>query len=236
MPDDANLREPIAATIDVVAFMAAAATAVFFGPEVSIPAAAAAGLAPHVGKAVARYMRARVDDLHAGLIAGGVDLDQLADAIESDEKKMDLWRRVLRAGLESPWQEKRRALGRALAEGTLGDSGFDRDARVIKGLDAIEEWDYRVLEFVDRLPERRSPEHQKAPADGNVARAASLEDLRGAFRDDVVDFVIENLENAGLLDNIGYQLWDSPPTWVPTRIADEVLRLVRSAADDERGL
>jgi hypothetical protein len=258
---DDSSKLPVVVRTVIEAAVAAAPTVVdlFFGPGAGIAAAGVSSLGPRVGDAVAARLSRRVGDVADGARAAGIDFDALAEAIEKDELVMELWRRSLRAGIESPWQQKRRALGRAMAEGSLGELGFDKELhlRVIQGLEAVEEWDIKVLEYVDGLPERvvqfdassvvsasasstsyTTLDQERGGTEGEVklnAKVVREEELLSVFIPDVVDFVVENLESAGLIDNVGLGTYNSISMWTPTRIGLEVLRLIRAAAEEEQG-
>lgn len=214
------------------AFAAAPAMAgAIFGPEVGVGVAALAPAGAQIAETVSNILTSRALDVRAGAEDAGLDFGNLAETITSgDELAIELWRRVVRAGVDSPWQQKRRALGHALAEGTLGELGFDKELhlRIVQGIDAVEQWDVRVLNFIDRI--------EDDAVSGTRARIARIEDLRREFTDIVVDVVIENLESNGLVDNIGRGPGlRSVSMWTPTRIGDEVLRIIRAATVEDQG-
>lgn len=235
--EDGDRDLPAIVRYVVEASFAAAPSVVdlFFGPVAGIAAAAGSPVARNIAEALGARLASRVEDVREGAVAGGIDLDELAKAVEESEIVMDLWRRAVRAGIESPWERKRRALGRALAEGALGVLGFDKELhlRIVGGIEGVEQYDVRLLDYIDRLQER-SVTNERGEELNLPAKAARIEDLEQeiAWRP-ALDIVVENLKTRGLIADVGWGYPGGVSSWVPTVLGLEVLRVIREAAVDQ---
>src|SRR5262245_37663312 len=109
-PDESRLPAVVKTVVEAAIAAAPSVADLFFGHGAGIAAAGAASLGDRVSEALASRLSRRVLDVSEGARAAGVDMEALADQIEADERAMELWRRVVRAGIESPWEAKRRAL------------------------------------------------------------------------------------------------------------------------------
>lgn len=223
--DDEKHTEAIAAAIG-------AAIGIPFGPAGSIAGAAVAPYLAALGEGLVQKIRARrLEDVHRPLLEAGVAPEELVRRIEEDERLWDYYRAAVDAAMRTASTRKRRALGLRLTQGVLGKDGFDPELelKIIRGVDAVEEHDLNVLQFISALPARSiSDPGEDKPREMN-AMHATLEELEARFGRDIVDIVVETLENAGLIDPAGLRMWSDPYIWATTRLGLKVLEAFEEA-------
>lgn len=78
--------------------------------------------------------------------AAGEPLADFMDKAVADERRHELFARALVVAQDAAWRNKRRALGRALANGVMGDEArIDQELLFIRGVGDIDEMDIRLL-------------------------------------------------------------------------------------------
>lgn len=83
--------------------------------------------------------------LHAADTAD-LPLDEFFGKAVSDDRRHELFTRTLTVAQDAAWQNKRRALGRALAAGVMGDDArIDEELLFVRAVDDIDEMHIRVL-------------------------------------------------------------------------------------------
>jgi hypothetical protein len=116
--------------------------------------AAATAFAPialaFANAAVRRIGRRRVknatDTLMDGAEAAGIPVAEFFDKAASDDRRHELFARALTVAQDAAWRNKRRALGRALAAGVMGDEArIDKELLFVRAVDDIDEMHIRLL-------------------------------------------------------------------------------------------
>lgn len=116
--------------------------------------AAATAFAPialaFANAAVRRIGRRRIenatDTLMDGAEAAGIAVAEFIDKAASDERRHELFARALTVAQDAAWRNKRRALGRALAAGVMGDDArIDEELLFVRAVDDIDEMHIRLL-------------------------------------------------------------------------------------------
>jgi hypothetical protein len=104
--------------------------------------------------ALVRVGRRRVE--HAGetlmdaAAATDLPLDEFFDKAVADDRRQELLARTLNIAQDTSRRDKRRALGRALAAGVMGDDArIDEELLFIRAVDDIDEWHIRLLDRMD---------------------------------------------------------------------------------------
>jgi hypothetical protein len=78
--------------------------------------------------------------------ASGVPLGEFLDRAVADDRRHELFARSMRIAQDTALREKRRALGRALAAGVMGDDArIDEELLFIRAVDGIDEFHIRLL-------------------------------------------------------------------------------------------
>ncbi len=100
--------------------------------------------------AVRKLGRRRVEHaaetLMVGAEAAGIPLGEFIDRGVADERRHELFARALTVAQDAAWWNKRRALGRALANGVMGDDArIDQELLFVRAVDDIYEMDVRLL-------------------------------------------------------------------------------------------
>ncbi len=119
--------------------------------------AAAVAFAPialaFANSAVRRMGQRRVehatDALMDGAEAAGIPVGEFIDKAASDDGRHELFVRSLTVAQDAAWRNKRRALGKALANGVMGDEAcINEELLFVRAVDDIDEMHVRLL---DRL-------------------------------------------------------------------------------------
>lgn len=100
--------------------------------------------------AVQRLGKRRTDHAADTLIdaadAAGVPLAEFMDRAVSDDRRHELFARSLRIAQDTALRDKRRALGRALAAGVMGDGArIDEELLFMRAGDDLDETHIRLL-------------------------------------------------------------------------------------------
>lgn len=78
--------------------------------------------------------------------AASLPLDDFLDKAVSDDRRHELFARTLRIAQDTARRDKRRALGRALAAGVMGDDArIDEEMLFIRAVDDVDEMHVRLL-------------------------------------------------------------------------------------------
>lgn len=167
----------------------------------------------------------RMEDVHRALADEGVTPEQLKQAVVGDERVIDLYEAAVLAALRSSSHRKRRTLGRALATGVLKEKGWAREyeLRILRGIESVEEHDLLVLDHIAGQPEHEVIIPRAREPVRIDAGSAEYYEMKAAFDEEILDFVIENLENSGLVDSSGTHFAGAPYVWVVTRLGRAVL-------------
>ena len=109
--------------------------------------------------AVKRIGRRRIenatDTLMDGAEAADISVAEFIDRAASDDRRHELFARALTVAQDAAWRNKRRALGRALAAGVVGDDArIDEELLFVRAVDDIDEMHIRLL---GRLADGRGP-------------------------------------------------------------------------------
>jgi hypothetical protein len=81
----------------------------------------------------------------AGTDAASVSVEEFIDKGATDEHRHELFARALAVAQDAAWRNKRRALGRALAAGVLGDDArVDEEMLFIRAVDDLDEVHVRL--------------------------------------------------------------------------------------------
>jgi hypothetical protein len=156
--------------------------------------AAAVAFAPialaFANAAVKRIGRRRVENATETLIAGadsaGMTVAEFIDAAASNDRLQELLAHALTVAQDAAWRNKRRALGRALANGVTGDEAcIDEELLFVRAVDDIYEMDIRLL---GRL------------ADGSRATAGDITRADPGLADGLLP-LLGNLQSHGLIDS-----------------------------------
>lgn len=125
------------------------------------PGAAATMIAPLataiMTAAVQRLGRRRTehaaDTLMDAADAAGLPLGEFMDAAVSDDRRHELFARSMRIAQDTAMRDKRRALGRALAAGVMGDDArIDEEMLFMRAIDDLDEMHIRLLGRMDSFP------------------------------------------------------------------------------------
>jgi len=100
--------------------------------------------------AVRRMGHRRIENATEALMGGAdaacVSVAEFIDKAAADERRHELFARTLAVAQDAAWQNKRRALGRALAVGVMGDDArIDEEMLFIRAVDDIDEAHVRLL-------------------------------------------------------------------------------------------
>src|ERR671923_833410 len=219
--------------IDALAAAAGAALGLPLGPGGSVLGAVAAPYLAAIGSdLIQRILRRRLDDVHELMVESHVLPDALRDRIGHDEAFLDLYREVVEVAVRSASERKRRALGLLLVKGMLAQEGYDQELELatVRGIDATGEHDLVILEFLAGLPSRavRNEEGKEVQFTAGEGFFRELGKVKGR---EVLDFVIENLESAGLIDPTGLRKWGDPYVWSITSLGLAVYKAFRDAGE-----
>jgi hypothetical protein len=78
--------------------------------------------------------------------AADIPLGEFFDRAVADDRRHELFARTLVIAQDTAWREKRRALGRALAAGVMGDDArIDEELLFVRAVDDIDEMHIRLL-------------------------------------------------------------------------------------------
>jgi hypothetical protein len=78
--------------------------------------------------------------------AAGVPLGEFMDLAVSDDRRHELFARSMRIAQDTALRDKRRALGRALAAGVMGDDArIDEELLFMRAVDDLDEMHLRLL-------------------------------------------------------------------------------------------
>lgn len=100
--------------------------------------------------AVRRIGQSRIENATEALMEGAdaacVSVAEFIDKAAADEHRHELFARALAVAQDAAWRNKRRALGRALAAGVMGDDArIDEEMLFIRAVDDIDEAHVRLL-------------------------------------------------------------------------------------------
>jgi hypothetical protein len=117
------------------------------------PGVIGAAFAPVLASIMASFWRMgrrRVEHSAETLLHAANDADlplaEFFDKAVSDDHRHELFTRTLAVAQDAAWREKRRALGRALAAGVMGDEArIDEELLFVRALDDIDEIHVRLL-------------------------------------------------------------------------------------------
>lgn len=156
--DTSNSPEPTHAKVEadqILAVRTALATLTGYASMVSPAAGAVAqGLTPILEAiatfAVKKLGQRRIEHAAETLIdaakAAHEPLDDFIDKAVADDRRHELFARALTVAQDTALQDKRRALGRALAAGVMGDDArIDEELLFIRAVQDIDEMHIRVL-------------------------------------------------------------------------------------------
>jgi hypothetical protein len=116
------------------------ALATMFAP---IAAAIMTAAVQHLGRRRAEHA---ADTLLDAADAAGVPLGEFMDKAVADDRRHELFARTMRVAQDTARRDKRRALGRALAAGVMGDDArIDEELLFIRAIDDLDEMHIRVL-------------------------------------------------------------------------------------------
>jgi len=125
--------------------------AVLGGTAAGILGAGAAPMALAIAHAAVKRLGGRraehaADTLLDAAEAASLSLDDFLDGAVSDDRRHELFARTLRIAQDTARRDKRRALGRALAAGVMGDDArIDEEMLFIRAVDDIDEMHIRLL-------------------------------------------------------------------------------------------
>ena len=81
-----------------------------------------------------------------GADAACISVAEFIDKAASDERRHELFARASAVAQDAAWRNKKRALGRALAAGVMGDDArIDEEMLFIRAVDDIDEVHVRLL-------------------------------------------------------------------------------------------
>jgi hypothetical protein len=154
-PSGAEIRtdKELAVKVSVGALTGIASAA---GPGATMAAQAAAPLLEAMfTAAVVRLGRRRVERAAETLVdaAGAADmpLPEFMDKAVSDDRRQELFARTLTVAQDTALRSKRRALGRALAAGVVGDDArIDEELLFIRAVADIDTMHIRLLALIHR--------------------------------------------------------------------------------------
>jgi hypothetical protein len=100
--------------------------------------------------AVKRMGQRRIENATEALMDGAdaacVSVAEFIDKASADERRHELFARALAVAQDAAWRNKRRALGRALAAGVMGDDArIDEEMLFIRAVDDLDEVHVRLL-------------------------------------------------------------------------------------------
>jgi hypothetical protein len=85
--------------------------------------------------------------------ASGIPLGEFLDQAVADDRRHELFARSLRVAQDTALRAKRRALGRALAVGVMGDDArIDEELLCMRAIDDLDEMHIRLLGRMDSFP------------------------------------------------------------------------------------
>lgn len=134
-----------------VAVATLSGAAVLGGTAAGILGAAFAPIALAITSAAVRLLGRRraehaADTLLDAAEAASLPLDDFLPKAVSDDRRHELFARTLRIAQDTARRDKRRALGRALAAGVMGDDArIDEEMLFVRALDDIDEMHIRLL-------------------------------------------------------------------------------------------
>lgn len=148
--------------------------------------AAAVAFAPvalaFANAAVRRIGRRRIEHatetLMDGAEAARLPVAEFIEKAASDDRRQELLVRALTAAQDAAWRNKRRALGRALAAGVMGDDArINEELLFVRAVDDIDEMDIRLLGRLASRPGTATDIAQMDPGlgDGLPALLGNLE-------------------------------------------------------------
>jgi hypothetical protein len=89
------------------------------------------------------------ETLTVGAAAAGVSREELLERAVADDERQELLVRALIVAQDAAWQNKRSALGRAIANGVTGDDArLDEEMRFIRTVADLQKTDVHVLGLV----------------------------------------------------------------------------------------
>jgi hypothetical protein len=133
-----------------------------------------------------RRIEHATDTLTAGAEAAGVSVAEFTDKAASDDRHHELFVRALTVAQDTAWRNKRRALGKALANGVMGDEArIDEELLFVRAVDDIDEMHVRLL---DRF------------ASGGQLTAREISQADPGLGDAVLA-LLGRLESQGLIDS-----------------------------------
>jgi hypothetical protein len=101
---------------------------------------------PAVKRIGQRRIENATEALMAGTDAASVSVEEFIDKAAADEHRHELFARALAVAQDAAWRNKRRALGRALAAGVMGDDArVDEEMLFIRAVDDLDEVHVRLL-------------------------------------------------------------------------------------------
>ena len=149
------------------------------GPEAAMAAQAAAPvLEAMFTAAVVRLGRRRVERAAETLVdaaaAAATPLPEFMDKAVSDDRRQELFARTLTVAQDTALRNKRRALGRALAAGVVGDDArIDQELLFIRAIADIDTMHIRLLALLHRPTGHQGLSYQDVvDADPGLAPAA----------------------------------------------------------------
>ena len=123
-----------------IASVYAGAAATAFAP---IALAVASAAVKRIGR---RRIENATDTLIDGAEAADISIAEFIDRAAADDRRHELFARALTVAQDAAWRNKRRALGRALAAGVVGDEArVDEELLFVRAIDDIDEMHIRLL-------------------------------------------------------------------------------------------
>jgi hypothetical protein len=154
VPDDEPTAAEVAADRELASQVTIASLTGLASLVSPYAGAAATAFAPialaYANAAVRRIGQRRIenatDTLMDGAGAAGIPVAEFIEKAASDDRRHELFARVLTVAQDAAWRNKRRALGRALAAGVMGDDArIDEELLFVRAVDDIDEMHIRLL-------------------------------------------------------------------------------------------
>jgi hypothetical protein len=102
-----------------------------------------------------------------GAVAAGVPLDEFIDRGVADDRRHELFARTLTIAQDTALRNKRRALGRALASGVMGDDArIDEEFLFIRAVADLDAPHIRLLALLATNPPEQGGQSDSPPMEG----------------------------------------------------------------------
>lgn len=204
------------------------------GPVGAVVGAGAGAVLDHVIREALRRRRDRGEQaLELAAVEANLTSEQLLERILADERLLELAAAVIAAAAETALDAKIRALGQALARGTLAtdDAMIDTERFIVGTLAVLDASHVRVLGQINQRYDDYGEEF--GPDGGRLAYGWTLEALSEylSWLTPVLRPVLGTLTANGLIRDTAIGALEYRPRWVVTEYGEQVLRMLEEAAE-----